>query len=67
MDVSPTAAVNAALQVQQTQVPQQVQVAVLKKAMNIQESGALSLLQSVTGTLPLADSGHLGTKLNVLA
>ena len=67
MDISPTAAVNAALQLQQAQVPQQVQVAVLKKAMNIQESGALSLLQSVTRTLPLANSGHLGTQLNVLA
>jgi hypothetical protein len=46
---------------------QDVQLAVLKKAMDMQGAGTLSLLQSVTGNLPLASSGSVGTQLNLLA
>jgi hypothetical protein len=63
MDISPAALVNAATQMQQSQVTQTAQVLVLKKAMDIQESGALALLQA----LPLATSGNLGTQVNTMA
>jgi len=63
MDISPAALVNAATQMQQGQVAQTAQVLVLKKAMDIQASGALALLQA----LPLATSGNLGTQVNTTA
>ena len=63
MDVSPAALVNAATQMQQSQVTQTAQVLVLKKAMDIQATGALALLQA----LPLATSGNLGTQVNTMA
>jgi hypothetical protein len=45
------------------QVAQTAQVLVLKKAMDIQATGALALLQA----LPLATSGNLGTQVNTMA
>jgi hypothetical protein len=63
MDISPAALVNAATRMQQNQVTQMAQVLVLKKATDIQASGALALLQP----LPLATSGNLGTQVNILA
>ena len=63
MDVSPAALVNAATQMQQSQVTQTAQVLVLKKAMDIQATGALALLQA----LPLVTSGNLGTQVNTMA
>jgi Putative motility protein len=51
----------------QATAAQDVQLAVLKKAMDMQGSGMLSLLQGVTGNLPLASSGSVGTQLNLLA
>ena len=47
MDISPAALVSAATQMQQSQVAQTAQVLVLKKAMDIQATGALALLQDV--------------------
>jgi hypothetical protein len=46
MNISPTALVNASTQMQQSQVAQTAQVLVLKKAMDIQATGALALLQA---------------------
>jgi len=63
MDISPTALVSAAIQMQQSQVAQTAQVLVLKKAMDMQATGALALLQ----VLPLATSGNLGTQVNTMA
>ena len=63
MDISRIAQVNASTSVHQSQVAQTAQVLVLKKAMDIQESGALALLQA----LPLATSGNLGTQVNTMA
>ncbi len=63
MDITPTALVSAATQMQQSQVAQTAQVLVLKKAMDIQATGALALLQA----LPLATSGNLGTQVNTMA
>lgn len=66
MDVSPAAMVQAVVANQQAELSQEVQIAVLRKAMDMQGSAALSLLQGVTGALPLADSGSVGTQVNVL-
>lgn len=63
MGISPATLVNASTQMQQSQVAQTAQVLVLKKAMNIQATGALALLQA----LPLATSGNLGTQVNTMA
>ena len=67
MDISPAAAVNAAVQLRQVHVAQEVQLAVLKKAIDAQAAGALTLLQALPPPQPLATSGHLGTRLNVFA
>ena len=45
MDVSPAAMVGAVVASQQASTAQEVQLAVMKKAMDMQGSGALSLLQ----------------------
>jgi len=63
MDLSPTSLVNASTQVQQNQVAQTAQVLVLKKANEVQASGAMALIAA----LPLATSGNLGTQVNTLA
>ena len=63
MDISPTSLVAASTQMQQSQVAQAAQILVLKKAMDIQETGAQALLQA----LPLATSGNLGTQVNTMA
>ena len=63
MDISPSALVVASTQMQQSQVAQTAQVLVLKKAMDMQATGALALLQ----VLPLATSGNLGTQVNTMA
>ena len=67
MDISPAALVNASTQMQQSQVAQTAQLLVLKKAMDIQASGALALLQALPANLPLATGGSLGTQVNTLA
>ena len=51
----------------QASAAQAVQLAVLKKAMDMHGSSMLSLLQGVIGNLPLATSGSVGTQLNLLA
>ncbi|MGC9385706.1 MAG: YjfB family protein [Hydrogenovibrio sp.] len=68
MEISANAAVNAALQQQQAQTQQGVQVAVLKKAMDVQSEGAMKLIES----LPSAPStqglpANLGNNINVTA
>lgn len=63
MDISPAVIVNASTQMKQSQVAQEAQLLVLKKAMDIQATGAVALLQG----LPLATSGNLGTQVNTMA
>lgn len=67
MNVSAAGLVNASTQASQSQLAQSVQVSVLKKAMDVQATGAMTLLQSLPGSLPLANEGQLGTKVNVMA
>lgn len=67
MDVSPSAMVNATVQMKQAQTIQQGQIAVFKKTMDIAESSVAQLIQSIPQPPPLATSGSLGTRLNVYA
>lgn len=67
MDASVSAIVNVSTQMQQTQLAQAAQIMVLKKAMDIQATGAMTLLQALPGNLPLASGGHLGTQVNTMA
>jgi hypothetical protein len=67
MDVSPSAMVNATVQMKQAQTIQQGQIAVFKKTMDIAESSVTQLIQSIPQPPPLATSGNLGTRLNVYA
>lgn len=66
MDVSPAALVDAVVQTRSDQVDQQVQIRVMKKAMDAQASTTAALLHSVAGSLPLATEGVLGTQVNAL-
>lgn len=59
--------VNASVQLQSARLAQEVQLSVLKKALDLQGAGVMTLLQSAAGPLPLATSGPLGTRVNVLA
>ena len=66
MNVSPALLVDRVLQIQQGQTAQDVQISVLKKAMDMQESASAALLNAVAGSQPLASSGPLGTQVNTL-
>ncbi len=66
MDVSPAALVDGVVQSRQDQVAQQVQIHVMKQAMDAQSSAAAALLNAVAGPLPLATEGPIGTQVNAL-
>jgi hypothetical protein len=67
MDVSPALLVDRVLQSRNNQTTQGVQMHVLKKAMDMQESASQALLNAVAGDLPLASGGSVGTQLNTMA
>jgi hypothetical protein len=67
MNISATGIASMSTQLQLGKVAESAQLLVLKKAMDIEASSALALLQTVPGNLPVASSGNLGTKLNVTA
>lgn len=66
MEVSSAALVDRVSQVRQGSVAEAVQISVLKKAMNLQESASAALLNAVPASLPLASGGSVGTKVNAL-
>jgi hypothetical protein len=66
LDVSPAALVDSVVQTRADMGAQQVQISVMKKAMDAQASTAAALLNSVPAPLPLATAGALGTKVNAL-
>lgn len=70
MQITSSSVPTAAAAVAQGSRLQDVQISVLKKAMNLQASSAAALIQALpqpTGALPLATQGNLGTQLNVRA
>jgi hypothetical protein len=66
MSVSPALAVDRVVQTRRGAAEQQVQIAVLKEAMQTQESAAAALINGVAGNLPLAGSGPVGTQVNTM-
>ncbi|WP_066267843.1 putative motility protein [Hydrogenophaga palleronii] len=66
MDVSPAALVHAVAAMKHDQATSEVQIEVLKKAMDIQSSSAMAMLNALPAQLPLASGGALGTQVNTL-
>jgi hypothetical protein len=66
MSVSPALLVDRVAQMRQGTVEQQVQIQVMKEAMQTQASAAVALINGVAGNLPLAGSGSVGTQVNTL-
>lgn len=68
MDVSLTnQIISTATSMSQAKTAQDVNVKVLKKSMELQESAAATMLQALPQPAQLATSGALGTKLNTYA
>ena len=66
MNISSTPAVQSATAAAQGATSDDVNMLVLKKAMNIQASSAMALLQALPQP-PLATQGSVGTKVNTYA
>lgn len=66
LEISPELLVNRVVQSRQGSVAEAAQVHVLKKAMDLQEAASATLLNSVAGSLPLASSGSVGTRVNAM-
>lgn len=64
--ISPALLVDRVLQTRNNQTTQDAQIGLLKKAMDMQASASQALLNAVTGDLPLASDGSLGTQVNTL-
>lgn len=68
MEISPNGAVNAALAQQNVNTQQNVQVSMLKKAIDVQSEGALALINSLP-TAPTTQGlpGNVGKNINKTA
>jgi hypothetical protein len=66
MNISPALLVDRVLQTQHSQSAQDAQINLLKKAMEVQQTASMALLNAVAGDLPLASDGSLGTQVNTL-
>jgi hypothetical protein len=66
MDVSSALLVDRVVQTGQGQTSQDVQISVLKRAMDMQTSASASLLNAVAVDLALASGGQVGTQVNTL-
>ena len=66
MNIASTPAVQSATAAAQGATSDDVNMLVLKKAMNIQASSAMTLLQALPQP-PLATQGSVGTKVNTYA
>ena len=66
MDAVSASIVTSAAALQQAELQQAVQTAVLKTALNVQAASAVALIQALPSPA-LASSGSLGTLLNVYA
>jgi hypothetical protein len=66
MNVSPALLMDRVLQMSNSQTAQEAQILVMKKAMDMQESASVALLNAVAGDLPLANGGSVGTQVNTL-
>lgn len=74
MNLTPTPSLITQAATSAADTPGAAQVLALRKALQLEQQGALALLNAlpqpvpaVTGELPLATEGTLGTQLNVMA
>ncbi len=67
MDLSVNSAVDSSLMMQQAKTSQDQQMQVLKKALAVESSTALQLIQSAMPSPTLASEGTLGTRINTFA
>ena len=67
MQIASSTAVQAATAAAQSETADAVNIAVLKKAINIQTTSALTLLQALPNPVALATSGSMGTQINTFA
>jgi hypothetical protein len=67
MDITNSMSVSAATVSAQSDTADAVNIAVLKKAMNTQEAGALSLINAIPQEPQLATEGTLGRNVNTFA
>ncbi len=67
MQIATSTAVQAATAAAQSETADAVNIAVLKKAIDIQANSALTLLQALPSPPALATSGTLGTQVNTFA
>jgi hypothetical protein len=67
MDITNSMSVSAATVAAQSDTADAVNIAVLRKAMNTQEAGALSLINAIPQEPPLATEGSLGRNVNTFA
>lgn len=69
MDIAVATAsmIDRVLQMRQDQTLQAVQIAVLRQTLDTQAATSAALLESVSGDLPLATEGMVGTRVNTRA
>jgi hypothetical protein len=67
MQIATSTAVQAATAAAQGETADAVNIAVLKKAIDIQANSALTLLQALPSPVALATSGTVGTQVNTFA
>ena len=67
MNIASTPAVQAATAAATSQTADAVNMLVLKKALDVQASGALTLLQALPTPPALATQGSVGTRVNTFA
>lgn len=67
MDIASTTSVNAASSAAQGETADAVDLLVLRKALDMQEAGAMALLNALPQQPALATEGSLGRRLNVYA
>lgn len=67
MDISVNNVVADSVVLQQAKVGQDAQMTLLKKALDLQSSATLQLIQSAMPTPQLATEGTLGTQVNTYA
>lgn len=69
MDISPNQAVSMAMSMQQGSSHQDVQISMLKKAMDVQSQSAMALIESLPSAAPSSKGlpANLGNNINTSA
>lgn len=65
--MDPSAIASLATELSQARTGEAVQIAVLRKAMDMQAAGALQLLQALPPPMPVNNPPHLGNRVDTFA